>query len=105
MRIAFNASDPHPVTVTTATGVQHKAHHVLVTVSIGVLKEPGQLTFSPPLTARKRDAITAVGFGTLGKVILVYGTKFWDKLQPGLRGMQLLWNDGVNVDDQRRYVR
>jgi Flavin containing amine oxidoreductase len=40
---------------------------VLVTAPLGVLKK-GSITFSPPLPARKQEAIERLGFGLLNKV-------------------------------------
>lgn len=45
-----------------------RADAVVVTVPLGVLKRPGALRFSPPLSARKLDVIRRIGFGSMNKV-------------------------------------
>lgn len=44
-----------------------RADAAVVTVPLGVLKRPGALRFLPPLSARKRGAISRVGFGCMNK--------------------------------------
>jgi monoamine oxidase len=66
------------VTVTTKSGAQHVANHVIVTVPIGVLKA-GTITFVPALPSQKLGAIQRLGSGLLNKVFLEFGTEnqFW----------------------------
>ena len=53
-----------------------EADHVVLTTSLGVLKE-GNVKFDPPLPDWKKGPIQRLGFGTLNKVILVYDKPFW----------------------------
>ena len=53
-----------------------EADHIVLTTSLGVLKD-NAVTFDPPLPIRKMEAIKGLGFGTLNKVILVYDKPFW----------------------------
>ncbi|KAG8527000.1 uncharacterized protein KY384_008429 [Bacidia gigantensis] len=53
------------------------ADHVVLTSSLGVLKEDA-IEFSPPLPPWKKGAINRLGFGLLNKCILVYDEPFWD---------------------------
>ncbi len=47
--------------------------HVILTVSLGVLKSlSGSLTFTPPLPHRKLKTISALGFGVMDKILLRY---------------------------------
>jgi monoamine oxidase len=66
------------VTVTTRSGAQYVANHVIVTVPIGVLKA-GAITFVPPLPTQKQSAIQRMGSGLLNKVFLEFRTQdqFW----------------------------
>jgi len=66
------------VTVTTRSGAQHVANHVIVTVPIGVLKA-GTITFVPPLPSQKLGAIQRMGSGLLNKVFLEFRSEeqFW----------------------------
>ena len=52
------------------------ADHIVLTTSLGVLKE-GKVNFDPPLPDWKKGPIQRLGFGTLNKVILVYDKPFW----------------------------
>ena len=67
-----------PIVVHTSNG-DFFADHVIVTVSLGVLKavtQPSQTSasafFTPPLPQDKLEAISAIGFGVLNKVILEF---------------------------------
>lgn len=72
-------------------GTSYAAPVVIVTVSLGVLKEwtaaaaaaaplPRQPVFTPPLLARKAAAIARLGFGRVEKVHLRYGAFWWRQL-------------------------
>ena len=54
-----------------------RADACLITVPLGVLKA-GDLDFAPPLPARKRAAIRALGFGTLNKCVMLFQSPFWE---------------------------
>ena len=67
-----------PTVVHTSNG-DFFADHVIITVSLGVLKavtQPSQASasafFTPPLPQDKLEAISAIGFGVLNKVILEF---------------------------------
>lgn len=54
-----------------------EAQHVIVTVSLGVLKANYKSIFSPPLPPRKVNSIEALQFGTMNKIILEFKKPFW----------------------------
>ena len=54
----------------------HKADCVLVTLPLGVLKT-GAVEFAPGLPPTKRQAISALGMGTLNKCLLRFPSTFW----------------------------
>lgn len=61
-------------------GEVHECGIVIVTVSLGILQSHN-IKFKPCLPEWKLDAIDAVGFGNLNKVILEFDHAFWnDKL-------------------------
>lgn len=64
---------PTPVTLHFADGSHTSADHVIVTVSLGVLKagtrEDSPL-FNPPLPSFKTEAISRLGFGVVNKLFL-----------------------------------
>jgi monoamine oxidase len=53
-----------------------EADHVVVTLPLGVLKA-GSVTFSPPLPARKQEAIDRLAMGALNRMALVFPRAFW----------------------------
>ena len=53
-----------------------QARHVVVTVSLGVLKA-GVIVFEPPLPPPLQQQIQAIGFGTINKVFLRFSPPFW----------------------------
>ncbi|OQV25495.1 putative Peroxisomal N(1)-acetyl-spermine/spermidine oxidase [Hypsibius exemplaris] len=64
------------------TGIRiYRAAHVIVTVSLGVLKSQPSL-FDPPLSSRKTKAISKAGFGSATKLFFKFDTPFWEKLEP-----------------------
>ncbi|MEZ4563192.1 MAG: FAD-dependent oxidoreductase [Thermomicrobiales bacterium] len=84
------------VRVSTNRGVQQAAYAV-VSVPLGVLKA-NRITFSPALTRAKRGAIARLGVGTLNKLYLGFGERFWDDreaigFQSASRGEWSLWMD------------
>lgn len=90
-----------------------QADHVIVTVSLGVLKRSLDSMFEPPLPAFKRQTVKSMGYGSIGKVILVYDQPFWKGLKSehvkgDVRSLRLLWNDNCLAqasDLEKRYVR
>lgn len=84
------------VRISTNRGTQQAAYAV-VTVPLGVLKA-NRITFSPALTRAKRGAISRLGVGTLNKLYLGFGERFWDDreaigYQSAERGEWSLWMD------------
>ena len=66
-----------PVEVTCTDGRRYEAHHVIVTVSLGVLKQgslQGGRLFDPQLPERKLSAIAKVGMGLVDKVAIKFAT-------------------------------
>lgn len=63
------------VIISTNQG-EYTADKVIVTVSLGVLKN-GLIRFQPPLPEAKQKAIQSLGFGNLEKVILTFEEVFW----------------------------
>ncbi|CAH1183508.1 unnamed protein product [Phaedon cochleariae] len=64
-------------------GEELSADYVIITVSLGVLKEHGEKMFCPALPANKIDAIKSLGYGYVDKVYMDYERPFW------------VWSDGT----------
>ncbi|XP_036401602.1 spermine oxidase [Megalops cyprinoides] len=83
--------EAHPVRVLCADGQELKADHVIVTASLGFLKERASALFEPALPDAKMRAIERLGFGTVDKIFLDFGERFWPE---DCAGIQLVWEEG-----------
>jgi len=63
--------------VQCSDGSSYSANHVIFTPSIGVLKDQHQELFVPNLPAYKQEAIRAVGFGGVMKIVLKFPKRWW----------------------------
>lgn len=69
---ASTISQPAAALVECLNGEVLQADAVVVTVSIGVLKARHSHMFHPPLPRAKADAIVALGFGVVNKVVVEF---------------------------------
>lgn len=58
-------------------GDSFPADYVIVTVSLGVLKQHADRLFCPQLPSEKVEAICALGYGMVNKVFMEYSRPFW----------------------------
>ena len=80
------------VQVNTSKGV-YKANHVVMTVSLGVLKSSYKTLFTPALPGEKVNAINKLGFGVVNKLFFVFDKPVFDD---GISGVQFLWANDTN---------
>ncbi|CAL8330233.1 unnamed protein product [Merluccius merluccius] len=73
------------------------ADHVIVTVSLGVLKDRHEALFSPPLPEDKVRAIEKLGIGTTNKIFLEYAQPFWS---PECNSIQLVWEEEEEGEEE-----
>ncbi|XP_008821396.2 peroxisomal N(1)-acetyl-spermine/spermidine oxidase isoform X2 [Nannospalax galili] len=85
-----------PVLVECEDGARLPAHHVIVTVPLGFLKEHQVTFFEPPLPAEKAEAIRKIGFGTNNKIFLEFEEPFWE---PSCEFIQVVWEDTSPLQD------
>ncbi|XP_064344657.1 peroxisomal N(1)-acetyl-spermine/spermidine oxidase isoform X3 [Camelus dromedarius] len=85
-----------PVLVECEDGDCFPAHHVVVTVPLGFLKEHLDSFFEPPLPSEKAEATRKIGFGTNNKIFLEFEEPFW---QPDCQYIQLVWEDTSPLED------
>lgn len=78
-----------PLTVTCQDGADYSADYVIVTTSLGYLKEHAPSMFTPSLPTHKLDLIARMGFGTAGKIWLEYEKPFW---ADNWGGIYLIWD-------------
>ncbi|CAG4939063.1 unnamed protein product [Parnassius apollo] len=66
-----------PVEVTCKDGKVYRANNVIVTVSVGVLKERHMTLFTPSLPSEKVNAISRLTVGLLDKIIISFDKPWW----------------------------
>lgn len=77
-------------TVHCADGSEFKAKHVIVTCSLGVLKNKAKILFEPKLPANKMEAIENLGFEGVIKVMIEFEKKWWPL---AFTGVVFAWNE------------
>lgn len=88
VNISWNDSARNHLVVKCTDGSSFDADHVLVTVSLGVLKENYKSMFNPQLPTIKANAIEGLSIGTVDKIFLEFSEPFWSK---EWAGFSLLW--------------
>lgn len=76
--------------VKCADGTSYEADHVVVTASLGVLKENYKTLFTPPLPLMKVNAIEGLSIGVVDKIFLEFEKPFWEEEWAGI---SLLWTE------------
>ncbi|XP_025774049.1 peroxisomal N(1)-acetyl-spermine/spermidine oxidase [Puma concolor] len=95
-REASSPGETCPVLVECEDGGCFPAHHVIVTVPLGFLKERLDTFFEPPLPTQKAEAIRKIGFGTNNKIFLEFEEPFWE---PDCQFIQVVWEDTSPLQD------
>lgn len=72
-----DGQNKNKVVVECSDGSVYAAQHVIVTVSLGVLKERADLMFEPALPEEKLNTIKGLSFGTVDKILLKFPYKWW----------------------------
>lgn len=99
---AASPGETFPVSVECEDGTRFPAHHVVLTVPLGFLKERLDTFFEPPLPTEKAEAIRKVGFGTNNKIFLEFAEPFWE---PGCQHIQVVWEDASPLQDAAPAMR
>ena len=90
--------DNSKVVVDCENGEKLFADHVIVTVSLGVLKACRDKLFDPQLPEEKVEAIDKLGFGIVDKVSLYFDEAI---VEPDVFRIELLWDDRKFQDEER----
>ena len=90
-------SSSRPVKILCGNGKTFDADHVIVTVSLGVLKEKHSTLFRPSLPSDKITAIQDLGFGYVGKIFLEFERRFWPSDEYSL---PLIWEDEESLKNK-----
>ncbi|XP_007935059.1 peroxisomal N(1)-acetyl-spermine/spermidine oxidase [Orycteropus afer afer] len=91
-----------PVSVECEDGDRFPAHHVILTVPLGFLKEHLDTFFWPPLPPEKAEAIRKMGFGTNNKIFLEFEEPFWE---PDCQHIQVVWEGSSPLEDAKPEMR
>ncbi|GFW39222.1 spermine oxidase [Trichonephila clavipes] len=93
MFVQNRSEESFPILLECDNEERFYADSVIVTASIGFLKENIDSFFSPPLPQYKLEVLANVGFETVNKIFLIYDEPFWksDDL-----GFQLVWENTRN---------
>ncbi|XP_051157870.1 uncharacterized protein LOC127279516 [Leptopilina boulardi] len=77
--IDYSDAEKEKIIIKTSNGEMYSADHVIVTCSIGVLKDKHHLLFKPALPKQKQNTIESLGFGNVGKIFLSFEEPWWSK--------------------------
>ncbi|XP_065074598.1 spermine oxidase-like [Ochlerotatus camptorhynchus] len=87
--ISYPSDPDQPVRVTCSDDSCYVVDHVIVTVSLGVLKEVYHTLFTPKLPQLHQNAIEGLYIGVIDKMVLEFEKPFWPN---GWHGFAMLWN-------------
>ncbi|XP_024943556.1 peroxisomal N(1)-acetyl-spermine/spermidine oxidase isoform X2 [Cephus cinctus] len=84
-----NDKHKRPVAITLFDKTRIETDCVIVTCSLGYLKENHRKMFIPSLPCRLTEGIENLGFGVINKIFLKFEEPWWT---PGTKGFQFLWS-------------
>lgn len=84
------------ISVKCSDGSLYTADHVIVTFSLGVLKDVHKTLFHPILPSSVRLAIDSIGFETINKVFMEFEFPWWHNLD----GIQFVFKHNKEVNNQ-----
>ncbi|KAG6456711.1 hypothetical protein O3G_MSEX009900 [Manduca sexta] len=87
-RITWPRQPAEDAVVSCSDGSVYRARSVIVTVSLGVLKERHNTLFSAALPSEKTTAIKIMSMGVIGKIILSFEKPWWPK---NMTGSTFIW--------------
>ncbi|XP_046750354.1 uncharacterized protein LOC124413676 [Diprion similis] len=88
VNINYNSTEKK-VLIETSNGQKYTADHVIVTPSLGVLKEQYETLFTPQLPESKVKTIKGLSIGSVGKIYFSFEAPWWLKN----RELVLLWDE------------
>ncbi|CAB1328234.1 unnamed protein product, partial [Coregonus sp. 'balchen'] len=90
-----NPGHAYPISVECEDLESLPADHVIVTASLGVLKNRHEALFSPSLPEDKVLAIEKLGISTTDKIFLEFADPFWS---PECNSIQFVWEDEAQLE-------
>lgn len=88
IEIVANQSEPR-ISVKCSDNTIYEANHVIVTFSLGILKENLDRMFRPSLPKQIRQTINDIGFETINKLFLQFNEPWWGDMD----GIQLVFKN------------
>lgn len=76
--------------MTTTDGNNYTASNVIVTTSLGVLKNKHNSLFNPLLPPIKQQTIEGLNFGSVNKIFIEFPYRWWPENSVGFG---LIWRD------------
>jgi monoamine oxidase len=98
--IKWSQDGEKQIRVQCTDGTSYSADHVIVTVSLGVLKHDYKTLFTPELPLTKQFAIEGIAFGTMDKILLEFEEPFWPSEWNGV-GMVWTQKDYDQIKDAK----
>lgn len=71
-------ADGPGVVIKTVHGDEYKCKHVIVTCSVGFLREHWNDLFEPNLPPELMEAFSGIGFGSITKIAMMFREPFWE---------------------------
>lgn len=88
----INNNFDSPLVLNASNNTRILADCVIITCSLGYLKENYKRMFIPSLPSHFSEGIECLGFGLINKIFLDYGISWW---KSNTKGFQLLWKEGI----------
>ncbi|XP_058056562.1 uncharacterized protein LOC131207940 [Anopheles bellator] len=82
------------VIVKCTDGTVYCCQHLIVTFSLGVLKDTMDQLFQPNLPESYTRSIRSIGYGSIDKIFLQFDDPWWGRAE----GIQLVWRDELRKD-------
>lgn len=99
MKIEWDVDEQ--INIICSDGSSYKSECVLVTVSLGVLKESHKNLFVPELPPFKQNAIEGFSIGTVDKIFLKFPHRWWPE---DCKGFSFVWTEDDRVRLKEEFV-
>ncbi|XP_066589216.1 spermine oxidase-like isoform X2 [Prorops nasuta] len=87
------SNDEPPISVTLSNKSQILSDCIIITCSLGYLKENHKRMFGSSLPSSWSQAINSLGFGVINKIFLYFDEPWWDL---NAKGFQFMWPEDFN---------
>ncbi|XP_050556513.1 protein anon-37Cs isoform X5 [Spodoptera frugiperda] len=99
-QISWPQDPTQDVVVTCKDGSSYRARNVIVTVSLGVLKERYTTLFSPSLPQDKTTSIEKLSIGVVAKIILLFDTPWFTRPNWPTYIWRGVEKEGISAEDR-----